>query len=169
MNAALPESVDAWRMVEARRSFHGRLPLAAMSRLRDSLERAEGVATYAIDFDRDELGVPNVRVRVEAELPLVCQRTLESFALRVCVDTRLGLIARETDEASLPSGYEPLLAEDGAVRLAEVVEDELILAMPVVPVKPGTSAVDRVFAAADETAGPGHPFAVLETLTLTKR
>ena len=35
-------------------------------------------------------------------LPLICQRGLERFELPVHIDTRLGLIAREADEAGLP-------------------------------------------------------------------
>jgi len=48
MNAALPESVDAWRMVQAQRSFQGKLPLAAMGRLRGSLANVQGDVAYDI-------------------------------------------------------------------------------------------------------------------------
>ena len=43
MSVTLPESVDAWRMVSARRSFEGTLPIAAMSRLREVLAGTDGV------------------------------------------------------------------------------------------------------------------------------
>ncbi|MGB3382448.1 MAG: hypothetical protein WBA47_12790, partial [Rhodanobacter sp.] len=33
MSVTLPESVDAWRMVSARRSFEGTLPIASLRRL----------------------------------------------------------------------------------------------------------------------------------------
>ena len=33
-NSLVPERVDAWRMVTARREFEGRIPLATMTRLR---------------------------------------------------------------------------------------------------------------------------------------
>ena len=46
-------------------------------------------------------------------------------------------IEDESEEAALPPGYEPLLIADGQVNLADVIEDELILALPVVPLKPG--------------------------------
>ena len=46
-------------------------------------------------------------------------------------------IEDESEEAALPQGYEPLLIADGQVNLADVIEDELILALPVVPLKPG--------------------------------
>ena len=144
--SALPEVVDAWRMVNARRIFEGRLPLAAMSRLGDYLVDSEGDADFRIEFGRDEFGVAFVEVRAQAALPLVCQRTLDRFSLTVGVEQRMGLIRDERDEAGLPPGYEPvLLPEDGRLNPAELIEDELILAVPVVPVKPGTEAIETCF------------------------
>ena len=139
MSAALPDVVDAWRMVSGRRRFHGALPLRDMLRLRDSLASDAGEAHYDIEFGRDEMGVAFLAVRVEARLPLTCQRTLDEFALPVSVSTQLGLIAHERDEAALPPGFEALLVKDNELHLREVIEDELILALPVVPVKPGVA------------------------------
>jgi uncharacterized protein len=137
MSVALPERVDASRMVQARRTFEGKLPLASFRRLRESLAAVEGEANYELEFGLDELGVAYLAVRVDAELPLTCQRTLEVYREAVHIDQRLGLIGEESEEAALPPGYEPLLIPDGTFNPAEVIEDELILALPVVPLKPG--------------------------------
>ena len=164
MSAALPDRVDVARQVQARRVFEGTLPLASMRRLQGSLANTEGEARYSIEFGKDGLGVAYLELRIEAGLPLVCQRTLDTFVYRVAVDQRLGLIAREEEEASLPEGYEPLLVVDGQLDLADVIEDELILALPVVPLKPGaplewSDAADE----AVEEQRP-NPFAVLGAL-----
>ena len=45
-NIRVPDAVDAWRMVAAQREFEGRIPLAAMTRLRDSLLEPEGDVTF---------------------------------------------------------------------------------------------------------------------------
>lgn len=170
MNAALPETVDAWRMVQTRRLFQGSLPLAAMSRLRDSLAATDGVVTFDLEFGKDDLSVPHLHVRADAALPLICQRTLEMFALPVHIDVRLGLITQEADEAALPTGYEPLLISDGALRLADVIEDELILALPVIPVKPGAAPTEHTFGEVDEPpeAAQPNPFAVLQKTKVPK-
>lgn len=164
MSAALPDRVDVARQVQARRVFEGTLPLASMPRLRGSLAESGGEARYSIEFGKDGLGVAYLALHVEAGLPLVCQRTLETFVYRVKVDQRLGLIAREEEEAALPEGYEPLLVPDGQLDLADVVEDELILALPVVPMKPGAPLEwnDPAGEAAGEERP--NPFAVLGAL-----
>jgi uncharacterized protein len=140
----VPEVLDAWKMVAARRGVEGRLPLSALARLEGSLLDTEGDVRFALDFDRDQFQVPYVELRIDAELPLECQRSMERFLLPVQIVQRLGLIRDEADEAALPPGYEPLLVpDDGELRTIELVEDELILAVPVVPVKPGSEAVER--------------------------
>ncbi|HEY0229896.1 MAG TPA: YceD family protein [Dokdonella sp.] len=165
MSAALPDRVDVARQVQAQRTFDGSLPLASMQRLRGSLANTEGEARYSLEFGRDSLGIAYLALRVEAALPLVCQRTLETFAYRVALDQRLGLIASEGEEAALPEGYEPLLVPDGQLDLADVIEDELILALPVVPLKPG-APLEWKDGPVDEDAGEQrpNPFAVLGSL-----
>ena len=158
----VPEAVDAWRMVAARREFEGRIPLATMVRLRDSLLQPEGDARYVLAFGIDALKVPFAELRIEAELPLECQSSLQRFLLPVQLVQRLGLIRDEADEAALPPEYEPLLVPaDGMLRPAELVEDELILALPVVPVSPEAEAVERDFAPTVEEAAQANPFAAL--------
>ena len=157
-------------MVSARRSFEGTLPIATLARLCETLSSTDGVVEYSMDFGRDSLGISYVDVRVQASLNVVCQRSLEPFALPVVVDTRLGLIKHERDEAGLPPECEPLLvAEDGRMSLADVIEDELLLALPLVPVNPDSALPDEVTSheSEEESSCEGrseNPFAVLREL-----
>jgi uncharacterized protein len=155
-------------MVSARRSFEGSLPVAALPRLCSALAGSEGSVDYRLDFGRDTLGTDYVDVHALASLTLVCQRTLEPFALPVAVDNRLGLIRREQDEAGLPPGCEPLLvAEDGRLAPADVIEDELLLALPLVPMNPDSSLPDAVAGHGEDdeaVAKQDNPFAVLREL-----
>ena len=157
-------------MVSARRSFEGTLPIATMSRLCEVLASADGVVQFELDFGRDSLGISYVDVRAQASLALVCQRTLEPFVLPVEVNTRLGLIKLERDEAGLPPDCEPLLvAEDGRLSPADVIEDELLLVLPLVPINPDSSLPDEVTGYDPDDNATGeerseNPFAVLREL-----
>lgn len=170
MSTEVPEVLDAWRMVAARRGLEGRLPLSSMDRLRDSLVDAEGEVRFDLQFDSDALKLPYAELRIAAELPLQCQRSLQRFLFRVELVQRLGLIragtgSEQADEAALPEGYEPLLVpEDGLLHPAELVEDELILALPTVPVMPGTEAVEQEWGAPEEELRRASPFAALAAL-----
>ena len=152
-------------MVAARREFEGRIPLATMTRLRDSLLQPDGDVRYQLAFGTDALKLPFAELRIEAELPLECQRSLQRFLLPVRLVQRLGLIRDEADEAALPEEYEALLIDaDGMLKPAELVEDELILALPVVPVSPDAEVVERDFAPTAEETAQANPFAALAGL-----
>jgi len=177
MSAGLPETLDAWRALAAQRSFEGTVPLASMPRLRDALEQPEGECRYALEFDRGLLDVPYVEVRAQAELPLICQRSLQRFLLPVRIVQRLALVTRDEQEAELPEEYEMLKPDaDGTIRPLELIEDELILAIPVVPMDPRGDPVDLVWPRAStereageiEAATPRNPFAALAKLKQSK-
>jgi DUF177 domain-containing protein len=166
MSANVPESLDAWRMVAARRRFEGSLPLSSMSRLRGSLVDTEGECRYSLEFGRDDLlQVPYIELSLETELPLECQRSLQRFLLPVRITQRLGLVRSEAEEDALPPDYEALLVpEDGMLRPTDLVEDELVLAVPVVPMAPGSEAVEADWTATAEELDKANPFAGLAKL-----
>lgn len=152
-------------MVAAQRGVAGRLPLSALMRLRDSLADTEGEVRFSLDFDQDALRVAYVQLTIDAELPLLCQRSLQRFLFPVRIVQRLGLIREEADEAGLPEGYDPLLMPaDGMLQTAELVEDELILAVPVVPLMPGTESMEGDWPVDNAGQELANPFAALAAL-----
>lgn len=165
MSADSSTAVDVWRMVSARRVLEGELPLAGLSRLKDALAQATGTARYRMEFGRDALGVAFAALHIDAHLPLLCQRRLEVFEWPVQLRQTLGLVRDEAAEAALPPGYEALLVpEDGRVVPSDLVEDELILAIPLIPVSPGSEAMEREWQAQEADIPADHPFAVLAAL-----
>jgi uncharacterized protein len=79
------------------------------------------------------------------------------------VDTELG-------GEDLPEHYDTTLAVDGRVVFADLVEDELLLALPQVPRKPGLDSVAFVSAPkTTESAKTYKPFAGLESLIEGRR
>ncbi len=166
MSATLPPQMDVWRMVANQRQFEGSLPLAQMLRLVELLADAEGECSYVIEFYRDPLKIDVMHMQLSAFLPLICQRTLERFVFPVKINQRLGLISEESQEASLPEGMEAVLIEgNGEVSPFQLIEDELLLAVPLVPISPNASELDPVWTELEvlEEDKP-HPFANLKLL-----
>ena len=109
-------------------------------------EEASGVpwkpVRFRVDFAHDGHGYTTVELWVEAELPLVCQRSLQPYLEPVKRHTLLAVIERAEEQDVLPEHYEPVLVEEGRMALLEVVEDELLLAVPEVPRNPEVEEVD---------------------------
>ena len=168
MSASLPAVIDVWRMVTARRAFEGTMPLSAFKRLRESLVDAEGECRFALEFGRDAGNQAFVEVRADAELPMLCQRTLERYLHRVRLVQQLGLITSEAQEDALPEQMEPLLVpESGEMPAIDLVEDELILALPVVPINPDSTLPEQDWH--EETEQTQNPFGVLSQLKDNKK
>lgn len=168
MSADLPASLDVWRAVSARRVFEGRSSLEAFTRMRDSLADCAGECRFRLAFDRDRFGQAMVEIEADVELPLMCQSSLQRFLLPVSIRQRLGLIRSEADEAALPPDMEPVLVgSDGELSPLMLVEDELILALPVVALSPQAMSEPVPEAPAHDEAGDNpcdNPFAALAAL-----
>jgi len=176
MSAPLPERLDAERMVAARRSFQGKLPVASMKRLSQALSNDRGEVEYDLEFGMEAPNIRCLALRAATRVALECQRSLETFEHPLEVEVRLGLIKHERDEAGLPAGFEPLLLEEGMLHPAQVIEDELLLALPPYPVKDdpaeqGAEAEQKTWdgkswtsVRPDEAGGTENPFAILREL-----
>jgi uncharacterized protein len=108
-------------------------PASAFARLGDRLADGEGEVEARLRFYRHD-GRPSLEGRIRARLKLRCERCLRAFEWPLATDVKLLFVA---DEAEEPQGeYEPALAPEGRAALKDIVEDELLLALPLVPVHP---------------------------------
>lgn len=168
MSGSLPDQMDVLRLAESGRTLRGHLPLAALTRLAPALSVRDG--EVAVEMTGDKEGrVRILRGRIKTALTLVCQRCLEPMAVPIDVQFQLGLVTSEEQAERLPADLEPLLVSGPTLRLADVVEDELILALPVVVLHPeGSACSARVpEPAPSEPVEPEprkHPFAALAQL-----
>lgn len=170
MSNTVPDFLDPWRAVQARRVFEGTIPVKQLERLIDLLAASDGEVVYRVEFGKDEFDVACADLHIEAGLSMVCQRTMQVFVQPVRVDQRLGLIRNEDDEAALPEGYEALQVSEGQLNLKDVIEDELILALPLVALSPGAPLERFPLDAGTwpDSEQPSNPFAVLGQLKKTQ-
>jgi len=127
--------IDGFEFASAGAAQQGILPLKEFPRLRDLLASDAGEVAYEIEGTRDERGRPGLRLKVRGALQLRCQRCLEPMAYEVEADSFLVLAATQAEidaEAGQVEGPDRVLGGRD-MRVAELVEDELILALPYAP------------------------------------
>jgi uncharacterized protein len=129
----IPEHVDPFRLAEQGVILNGVSPLAEMSRLRPSMSSEGAVASAQFQFGTDEQGVCFLSGHVEAVLMLECQRCMEPFEYAIITDFALGVVHTLEESKQLPEQYDPVLVQDGQLALRELIEDELILNLPIIP------------------------------------
>ncbi len=158
--------VDPFRMAEARRILEGDVPLRQLKRLGALLEDDTGVARVQLEFGTDEMGVRFLKGHIHAELSILCQRCLEPMPWHVDLDLALGLLHPGEDEAKA-GVYEPLLVDEVPMHLIDLLEDELLLALPQIPRHELAACPAREYVEpagqvrAETTASKDNPFAVL--------
>ncbi len=130
MSKRFPDRLDPWRFADLGREVSGNLPLEKFARLRDCLLESDGDVDFVLRFSRDEQRRARLDGTVKAQLSLECQRCLGEMVLPV--ESHLSVVfVQGLDEAErLPESLDPCLVEEGAVDLKELIEDELLLALP---------------------------------------
>jgi len=140
MSAALPAQLDPWQAVARGAAFAGSLALTDLPRLRELLVSAAldaaAPVTFEIAFRRDEAGRPVVLGWVRALLPLQCQRCLGVMEHSIDASVRLMLMQGPNPGQDPPDPYEALPVIDDRIRPAELIEDELLLSLPQIPMHP---------------------------------
>lgn len=130
---SLPSRIDPWRLTAEGGRLEGSLALAALPRLVAELNRTDGVASVVLAAGIDRQGVRFIRGALQTGIELVCQRCLGPLRLALDVTVSLGLVRSEAEADRLPEDYEPLLVPEGTIHVADLVEDELLLALPQIP------------------------------------
>ncbi len=167
MSRRLPEFVEPLRLAGLGRSVEGRLRIDRLHRLGKSLHGTDGEVGVELDFGSDAQGRPRLLGRVSARLEVLCQRCLTAMVLPIEANVCLYLTASESGEVDTPESAETLVVGDQPMRLADIVEDELILALPLVPMHDeATCQVPRSYATGGDEKGveEHHPFAQLAEL-----
>jgi len=136
MLSQLPEQADPLRLCEQGKDFAGRVALRELARLAPLLTSSEGEAAFTLGFDTDGEGRARIRGHVEAVLWLRCQRCMQPMPFAVDADFLLSPVHGSGEAESLPQEYDPLLLEDRLLHPVDLVEDELILAIPPAPRHP---------------------------------
>jgi len=142
MSREYPDWISPERAAEGKRVYSGTIPLSRMKRLAALLVNASGEATFSAAFRTDLDHRVIIDLQVEAALPLVCQASLEGYDELVERRSELAVIAHDSEQFDLPENYEPVLTENGRLAIAGIVEDELLLALPTIPRKPGLQPVE---------------------------
>lgn len=134
MSERLPVHVDPVALAEKGRAIDGHVPVEAFRRLAGWLHASEGVLEVALRFGRDEAGRHVLEGRLRGELELLCQRCLAPYRLPVDLELALVLVDSEAAADSLPEELDALVVDaQRSMHTVDMIEDDLILALPLVP------------------------------------
>lgn len=124
--------IDPKRCAKAAELRQGRLSLANFD-LPTEMLGDPGEVSYRLQFGVDPEGYVYIHGFIEATLQLQCQRCLKPMEHIVHSEFNLSPVQSEHNAAALPERYEAVLMEQDKLSVLRMVEDELILNLPISP------------------------------------
>ena len=125
---------DAFRLARERGFLEGSVDAAALPRVAGTLQDRPAPIAWRIEGTQDTLGRPALTIALDGDIELECQRCLQAQTWPVHTRTVLVLARDDADLARLDtdSDDEVVLAA-APLDPAQLVEDELVLALPYAP------------------------------------
>ncbi len=141
----LPQFIDPFRLADTGRLFDGNMSLKQMKRLNPLLERSlDEELKLSLIFDKDTNGIHFLSGTIDGTLKIVCQRCLKQMDFSIDVDLMIAFMASEFDADKLGGEYEPYIVTDTPIMLSDIIEDELLLALPTIPKHKDTQCSERL-------------------------
>lgn len=167
LKGPIPSHVDPRKLADRAATLEGEVPLARLGRLCEAAEDDQGSVHARFAFSRDEQRAVVFRSQLDVEVKMVCQRCLELVELPIHSECVYAVVNEGANTQHLPKGYDVLEVGEDPLDLLALVEDELLLALPIVPLHdpkdcqaPGS---DEPVPSEDEVKR-SNPFSVLAQL-----
>ena len=129
----LPKSIDPIRLCKQGAILEGSVTLSALPRLQELCDQADQVIDVTLTLGVDATGICFIRGEVKGAVRLCCQRCNAEMMQSLDLSFALSPVNSYERVKKLTSIYEPLMITDENVILAEMIEDEVLLALPMVP------------------------------------
>jgi uncharacterized protein len=165
MQTQMPETLNFVRQVELNRTIDGVYPLSKFARLGETLLSNQGDVTVKLEFSY-KVGFACLTGRVSANALVECQRCLKPMETELAGSFKFALVRSEDEFELLPEEFEPYLLEGEEQSIIDLIEDELLLSLPMVTVHDNACSVfmtkqEEAMKAEKEAS---HPFAALKAL-----
>lgn len=165
----LPLTIDPIREAQRRIDLKGIYVAKYLPRLQEATEKllSDVTATFSFFIDVQKLAVMKGEAQVDVEL--VCQRCGNRFVYPLKCEMLYSPVKNVSQIDELPEIYEPAeLDAFGEINLLTLVEDELIVSLPLVPKHKyehcEVSFEEQVFGVIPTEEEKENPFAILASL-----
>jgi DUF177 domain-containing protein len=162
MLGGLTATVDPILLADNGERLSGRVPVQSMARLRAQLLDDAGEVEVDLLFERAEgSALRRMRGRIVADVQLNCQRCLEPMQFQLIAQPDTILLREGEPEPGLPPETDTLTVGTAPMTVAALIEEELLLALPMVPKHVLHECPARKYIRATTAKESQHPLAAL--------
>ncbi len=168
----IPAYVDTRKVFLQQDKISGSIDLGKLPRFRDSLANQQGKVAVVLRFSVNESRQRLIKGSLTAEVEVTCQRCLEPLGIQLQDDISLAVLEEEASAAKLDPQFDPWICTDQKLILAELVEEQLMLCMPIVNYHDDKACLDKLnyqqvqheLEGEQPEESADNPFAVLKAL-----
>lgn len=132
MSNRLPLELEPFTLARQGAQFAGTIAVDQFLRLRELLSSQQGQVKVSIEVGRENFGPVYIKGQVVADLKLQCQRCGEPMDYAINVALKLSPVLTEAQVTDVPDDYEPWVTHDAPISVLEMVEEELLLGLPMI-------------------------------------
>lgn len=126
----LPQYVDPRRLSMQGKTLTGSVDVNLCRRVKEAVKEISSTIDASLSFYLEEQGRKAVNIRASGSVKVICQRCLSSMPLKLECDTILCIVWSEEEADVLPKNLEAWIVPENKGNLIDLVEDELLLALP---------------------------------------
>ena len=172
MSLTLKDCVNPWKAADNNLLVSEQLAVSALDRLQAVLLDSATEVAVNLQFERDEERLPLLKGHLHCTLKLECQRCLQPMDLPLDHHFTMAFVhagaAVDPEDTRFSELYDLYEVEDEKVFLVNVIEDELLLLLPQVPMHSAPECVIKTEFGDEQSetvdSDKENPFAVLASL-----
>ena len=128
----IPAYVDTRKVFLQHEELTGTVSLQSLPRFKESLANDQGIVEIALYFSVNDSKQRIIKGSISAQVEVACQRCLEPLAIYLKDDISLVLLEEESAATNLDPELDPWICNEFKLVLTEVVDEQLMLCMPIV-------------------------------------
>ncbi|MFT7469263.1 MAG: hypothetical protein ACI8PP_002518 [Candidatus Pseudothioglobus sp.] len=132
LKVTLPVQVNHRRFVSDNAKLEGIIPLQRFERFIELLENEAGEVEAKLEFRKERKHRSLVIGQLRTQVSMICQNCMLPAPIQLEANLRVVVVNSEDALAALHEDDDGLVCEDELVLLVDLLEDELILALPMV-------------------------------------
>lgn len=146
MSNPLPLELEPFSLARQGAQFAGTIAIDQFMRLRELVSNQQGQVKVSIEVGREPFGPVYIKGQVEADLKLQCQRCGDPMNYAINVALKLSPVLTEAQVGEIPDDYEPWVTHDAPISVLEMVEEEILLGLPMIAKHQSTDCSNNVLA-----------------------
>ena len=159
----LPERLKLFNFARKELNFSGQYQIKNFPELEKIANNKTDTVNASLSFSIENDRTPCVSGTISLVIALTCQRCLEDIDLDLNVDFGLGFVQNEQQGAGLSSRFELYVTKEEELPTIDLISDEVLLAIPMVPLHNFDCATYKNTEQVVEQKQQ-NPFAILENI-----